>query len=68
MTMSQFIDAVSHFLAHRKGLLPLLGCALIAGNLILRLVAPGTWIASNDLLLHAGVLIAIVGLLLARVL
>ena len=66
--MSQFIDALSHILAQRKGFLPLLGCALVAANLILRLVGPGTCIASSDLLLHAGVLIAIVGLLLARVL
>ena len=66
--MSQFIDALSHFLAHRKGLLPLLGCLLVLANFMLRLAMPGTWIASTDLLLHLGVLSAILGLLLARVL
>lgn len=66
--MSQLIDAVSHFLAHRKGLLPLLGCLLALINLIVRLAAPGSWLASTDVLLHLGILTAILGLLLARVL
>jgi hypothetical protein len=66
--MSQLIDAVSHFLAHRKGLLPLLGCLLVLINLILRLAVPGAWFATTDILLHLGVLTAIFGLLLARVL
>ncbi|HET6845995.1 MAG TPA: hypothetical protein VFH29_04130 [Anaerolineales bacterium] len=66
--MSKVIEAASHFLAHRKGLLPLLGCLMVLMNLILRLVAPGTWLATTDLFLHLGVLTAIFGLLLARVL
>ena len=66
--MSALIDALSHFLANRKGLLPLVGCLLVVANFVLTITAPGTWIAANDLLLHAGVLTAIIGLLLARVL
>ena len=66
--MSQLIDALSHFLARRKGLLPLLGCLLVLINLILRLALPATWFATTDILLHVGVLTAIFGLLLARVL
>ena len=66
--MSHLIDAVSHFLARRKGLLPLLGCLLVLINLAARLAAPASWLASTDILLHLGVLTAILGLLLARVL
>ena len=66
--MSGLIDALSHFLAPRKGLLPLLGGLLVICNFILRVLAPGTWLGATDLLLHLGVLLAIFGLLLARVL
>jgi hypothetical protein len=66
--MSRLIDNLSHFLAHRKGLLPLVGCLLVLVNFVLQLVAPGTWLASTGLLLHLGILTAILGLMLAHVL
>ena len=66
--MSRILDAVSHYLASRRGLLPLLGMLLVFVNLLLRLAAPQSWLAANDLLLHLGILIAVFGLLLARVL
>jgi hypothetical protein len=65
--MSRLLDAVGHYLAHRKGLLPLLGLVLVLGNLLLRLLAPEAWLSATDLLLHAGILLAILGFLLARV-
>jgi hypothetical protein len=66
--MSRLLDAIGHFLAHRKGLLPLIGLFLVLGNLLLRLLAPGAWLSSTDLLLHMGIVLAILGFLLARVL
>lgn len=66
--MSRFIDVLSHFLAHRKGLLPLSGCAMVIANFMVRLAAPHSWLASCDLLLHLGVITSIFGLLLARAL
>ena len=66
--MSKLIDAIGQYLAHRKGLLPLLGLLLILVNLGLRLLAPASWLAGTDLCLHLGVLVAVFGLLLARVL
>ena len=66
--MSKIIETASQFLAHRKGLLPLLGCLLVLVNLVLRVAAPDTWFAATDVFLHLGVLTAIFGLLLARVL
>jgi hypothetical protein len=66
--MSQVIDAVTKYLAHRRGLLPLLGCLLVLANFVVRVAFPGSWMAASDFLLHLGVLIGILGLLLARVL
>ena len=66
-TLSRWVDQLSDFFAHRKGLLPLIGIALVVANLIIVLFAPG-WLASTNLLLHLGVIVAILGFLLARAL
>jgi hypothetical protein len=66
--MSRLLDAISQYLAHRKGLLPLLGLLLVLCNLLLRILAPQAWLSATDLLLHMGVLVAILGFLLARAL
>ena len=63
--MSKFLDHLSEFFAHRKGLLPLIGIGLIIVNLILQFVIPGNIIATSNLLLHIGVIVAIFGLMLA---
>lgn len=62
--INRFLDQVSEFLAARKGLLPLIGLVLVLANLVVRLFMPG-WLANTDLLLHAGVILAIFGFLLA---
>ncbi len=61
---SKLIDDASEFFAARKGLLPLLGALLVLVNFIIRLAVPG-WLASSDLFLHLGVIVAILGFLLA---
>lgn len=66
--LSRWIDRLSEYLAHRKGLLPLVGMALVAANLLLQFGAPSTWLSTSNLLLHIGILVAIFGLLLARAL
>ncbi len=63
--MSKLFDQLSEFLAHRKGLLPLLGIGLIILNLILQFVLPPGWLVSTNILLHIGLVIAIFGLMLA---
>jgi len=63
--MSKLLDVLSEFLAHRKGLLPLVGVALILANLLIQLLFPPGWLVSTNLLLHLGVVIAIFGLMLA---
>ncbi|HWQ83272.1 MAG TPA: hypothetical protein VN363_01830 [Anaerolineales bacterium] len=62
---NRFLDRMSEFLANRKGLLPMLGLALITANLILEFVFPGSWLVTTDLLLQMGLILAISGFLLA---
>lgn len=62
---NRFLDRISGFLAHRKGLLPILGLLLIIANLILEFALPGSWLVNTDLLLQLGVIVAILGFLLA---
>jgi hypothetical protein len=66
--ISKFLDRTSEFLAHRKGLLPLLGILLVILNFLLNLIPGVGWLATSDLLLHLGVIIAILGFLLAQAL
>ena len=63
--MSKLLDLLSEYLAHRKGLLPLIGICLIAVNLILQFVLEPFWLTTSNLFLHIGLIIAIIGLMLA---
>jgi hypothetical protein len=63
--MSKFLDVLSDYLAHRKGLLPLIGIGFILANLLVQFLFPPGWLVSTNLLLHLGLLIAILGLMLA---
>lgn len=63
--LSDLLDWASPFFAHRKGLLPLVGIALILINLVLQFF-PGTgWLVESNLFLHLGAIVAILGVLLA---
>lgn len=62
--VNKLLDTLSDFLAHRKGLLPFIGIALVVANFILRLTLSG-WLTESDLLLHLGVVVAILGFTLA---
>ena len=63
--MSKFLDRMSEFLAHRKGLLPIIGLGLIILNLLIQFIAPGSMIATSNLFLHIGLIVAIFGLMLS---
>ncbi|GAB4496524.1 MAG: hypothetical protein OHK0052_06580 [Anaerolineales bacterium] len=65
---NRFLDQVSDFLAHRKGLLPLIGMVLIIFNAILQFVPGQGWLVETDLLLHIGLVVAIFGFLIASAL
>lgn len=64
LKFSVFIDHASEFLAARKGFLPFLGMGLIIVNFVLRLTSAG-WLVQTDLFLHLGLIVAILGLMIA---
>lgn len=63
--ISKLLDTLSNYLAHRKGLLPIIGILLILLNLILQFIVPGSFLAATNLFLHIGLIVAIFGLMLA---
>lgn len=65
---NHFLDRVSEFLAHRRGLLPLLGLLLIFINAVLQFVPGRGWLVETDLLLHVGIILAVFGFLIASAL
>ena len=63
--LNSLLDWLSNFLANRKGLLPILGILLIVLNFVLQLIPAAGWVANSNLLLHLGIILAILGFLLA---
>ena len=61
---SELLDRLSEYFAARKGVLPVLGAALVVLNFLVQFL-PAGWLGESDLLLHAGVVLAIFGFLLA---
>jgi hypothetical protein len=59
------IDQLSEYLAHRKGLLPIVGILFVISNLLIQFIPAAGWLAETNLLLHLGILLAILGFLLA---
>lgn len=66
--LSKLLDRLSEYLAHRKGLLPLIGLLFILLNLILQFFLSPGWLLESNLLLYIGLIISILGLMLARAL
>ncbi|GAB4482489.1 MAG: hypothetical protein Kow0088_25400 [Anaerolineales bacterium] len=64
--LNRLLDWLANYIAHRKGLLPLLGLGLILLNGILQFI-PGreSLIIESNLFLHVGLIVAILGFLLA---
>jgi hypothetical protein len=63
--MSKLLDHMSEFLAHRKGLLPIIGLFLILINLLIQFIVPDSFLATTNLSLHIGLIVAIFGLMLS---
>ena len=63
--LTKLITKVSDFLAHRKGLLPLIGLLFILANLLLQFLPSLGWLTTSNIFLHIGLIIAIFGLMLA---
>ena len=63
--LNELIDKLSEFLAPRKGLLPIIGILIILLNLILQFFPGIGWLVQSNLFLHIGVIVAILGIMLA---
>jgi hypothetical protein len=63
--LNRFLDQSSEFLAHRKGLLPLVGLILILANFVLQLFFADAWVSTTNLCLHLGLIIALIGIMVA---
>jgi hypothetical protein len=63
--LSRLVDRASDYFAHRKGLLPLIGMALVVINFVLPFIIGLNWLTASNLFLHLGVLVAIFGMMLA---
>jgi len=63
--LSKLVDRASNYFAHRKGLLPLIGIALVIVNFILPFIFGLNLITGSNLFLHLGVIVAIFGFMLA---
>jgi len=65
--INRYVDLIAKFLSEKPGLLPVFGLACIVINFVLQIYpGPGTWIVDTNLFLHAGLVTAIVGILLIR--
>ena len=64
-SISKLLDSVSNYLAHRKGLLPILGILLIIVNYLLGFSPVESWVKDTDLLLHLGVIVSILGIMVS---
>jgi hypothetical protein len=62
--LNHLLDVLSNYFAHRKGLLPALGIGLIIINFIFQFLQLG-WVTDTNLFLHLGVILAIIGFMLA---
>jgi hypothetical protein len=65
LRFNKFLDTTSEFLAHRKGLLPILGLTLVIANAVLQFLPMTGWWVESNLLLHLGVIVITLGFLLA---
>ena len=63
--LNHWLDVMSDYLAHRKGLLPIISILLILVNYILQFFPGIGWLVETDLLFHFGVILAIVGIMVA---
>jgi hypothetical protein len=63
--LNRFLEWVSPYLAHRKGLLLIISILLIIINFVFQLLPGMGWLASSNLFLHLGVILGFVGVMVA---
>jgi hypothetical protein len=63
--LNALVDFLSEFFAARKGLLILVGIVLVLCNALLQFFPDIGWVGTSNLLLHLGIVVALIGVLLA---
>ncbi|MFT5194876.1 MAG: hypothetical protein ACI85U_001886 [Candidatus Promineifilaceae bacterium] len=65
--MNELLDKLTEYFSEKRGLLPMIGIALIILNFVLQ-IFPGNeyWIVASNLLMHVGLVVSIIGILLIR--
>lgn len=63
--INRLLDKASNYLSHRKGLLPILGIGMVIINLIFQFIPGEGWLTESNIFLHLGIILAIIGFLLA---
>jgi hypothetical protein len=64
-SLNRFLDFSAEFLARRKGLLPTVGILMVLINFVLQFFPTAGWLVEANLFLHLGVILAILGIMLA---
>lgn len=64
LKLNHLLDVLSNYIAHRKGLLPMIGIGLVIMNFLFQFFPLG-WITESNFLLHLGVVLSIFGFILA---
>ena len=62
-----WLDRVSAFIARYKGLPTMLAVVLVLANFVLQFFDLG-WLSTSNLLLHLGIVVGLIGLLMAEAL
>jgi hypothetical protein len=63
--INNLLDSLAELLAQRKGLLIILSILLIMINYLLQFVPGAGWVAQTNLLLHLGIIIGLIGVMIA---
>lgn len=63
--LNALVDFLSEFFAARKGLLIFVGIVLVVCNALLQFFPNIGWLGTSNLLLHLGIVVALIGVLLA---
>ncbi len=63
--LNRSLDWASEFLAHRKGFLLLVSIFLIIVNFMFQLIPGIGWLAHSNLFLHLGVILGLIGVMIA---
>lgn len=65
--INRFLERAADALAKRPGVPVLVAVGLVAVNFLLQLFpGPGYWLVDSNLLLHAGLIVGLIGILLIR--